>query len=310
MAAQLAVDVFEQERRRLELAAVELRTSLAEKNTQLAERCSEAAREEAKLLQIRYASELKDTNTQVDELKQRLLVLGEDARAQSEEMKDAEEQLQAAEEYETQSLRRKQVQNEEQACLQKLEKNSQLSKLASEIRLATDSKAAAELQLFQMLRAKEESSQREAESLGTSPSPMTLQEQIAADLKDQLIESQETVAGLEESFLSMRSLCLKTEERIEEMLQGPSLEAQASQKDKDVEAHQALLEEKQKLHKTNTQIRQVQRLHAIADDLAAELRRSGRLPSSQMAVMVLTNSSWASRRRRLRCGCSLPHGLR
>ena len=282
MAAQLAVDVFEQERRRLEVAAVELRKSLAEKDVQLRERCSEAAREEAKLLQIRYASELKEAKTQVDELQQRLLVLGESARAQAQETESVQEQLQAAEDYENKSRLRKEVRREEQACLERMREDPKMATLRSEIRLARDSRATGELQLFEQLRLKEEYAQQEAGAMG-----MSLQEQIAADLKDQLFESQETVASLEETFQSMQSLCLETEEHIVDMLDDSNIKAQAVQKDEDSQAQsEELMEETQKLDKTNAQLSEVQRLHVIAEDLAAELRKSGQVGRLKTRLVV------------------------
>ena len=275
MAAQLAVDVFEQERRRLELAAVELRTSLAEKDVQLTERCSEAAREEAKLLQLRYASELNESKSKENELRKHLQDLGRSAQLQAKEMNVAEEELKEAEEYESACLHRKEARQEVQARFEKVKKDCQIASLRSEIQVAIDSRTADELQLTQLLRVKEEHAQKEAGTKDTDS--MTLQEQVAADLKDQLFESQETVASLEESFQSMQSLCLKTEAHIEEMLQDSTIEAQACQKDEDTEAQEELLEESRKLDKADDQINQVQRLYHIAEGLAAELRKSGPL---------------------------------
>ena len=277
--AQLAVDVFEEERRRLELAAVELRQSLAEKDVLLTERSSEAALEEAKVLQGRYDSEMKERKAQADELQQRLQSLGASLQRQAEEMKGTEEELLEAEDYESDCLRRQVERQELQSRSEKIqaEDGRLVSRLRSEIRLA-DSRTS-ELQLE--LRETTAHTQKAVTATNDTRDGMTLQEQIAADLKGQLCESQETVAGLEESVQAVQSLCSETEERIEEMLQDSTIEDQAVRKDEDNEARAELLDETRKLDETRDKVEQVQKLQSIAQCLAAELRKSGRLAARE-----------------------------
>lgn len=283
MAAQLAVDVFEEERRRLELAAVELRQSLAEKDVQLTERSSEAALEEAKVLQVRYASEMKERKQKADELQQRLQSLGASVQLQAEEMKGVEEELLEAEEYQSDCLRRQVERQELQSRSEKIQaENGRLvNRLRSEIRLA-DSRTS-ELQLE--LRETTEATAR-ASDASHGMTGMTPQEQIAADLKGQLCESQETVAGLEESFQAVQSLCLETEARIQEMLHDSTIEDQAVRKDEDIQAQAELLDETRKLDETRDRIEQVQKLQSIAQCLAAELRKSGSLVSDTASTAL------------------------
>jgi len=282
--AQLAVDVFEEERRRLELAAVELRQSLAEKDVLLTERSSEAALEEAKVLQGRYDSEMKERKAQADELQQRLQSLGASLQRQAEEMKGTEEELLEAEDYESDCLRRQVERQELQSRSEKIqaEDGRLVSRLRSEIRLA-DSRTS-ELQLE--LRETTAHTQKAVTATNDTRDGMTLQEQIAADLKGQLCESQETVAGLEESVQAVQSLCSETEERIEEMLQDSTIEDQAVRKDEDNEARAELLDETRKLDETRDKVEQVQKLQSIAQCLAAELRKSGRLVSDTTSTAL------------------------
>ncbi|CAJ1444234.1 unnamed protein product [Effrenium voratum] len=202
------------ERQRLERAVGSLRRDLEEGAQRSVEQCALVAKEEATLLRAKWASERRQ--------------VAEESRAAAELVASACSALQTREE----ELRRAEVEahREEAQSLWKAraaEAEARKEAAAQELQRRRAERQRDEEQLTQKLRWTEEACAK-----NEGDESMTLQEQLAADLKTQLKASQEKVAGLESSVESMGALVLQKEAKLKEMLRScEDLHCRASEKD-------------------------------------------------------------------------------
>lgn len=276
-------DVFQLERRRLEEAAADLRSLLAEKNEQLSEQCAKCANEEERLLRSKYLAEIKEVALQKDTTKAKHLKNTNDLEHREMDLNRAEERKKAVEEYQSHVRFTEGRKNDLLGRISQLKakQGGATENLKSQLCGVLETHRKEEAKLSQQLRLREEDFARKeqvAQACATSEMQgMTLQEHLAADLKHQIFISQQKVASLEASVESMQAQSLQKDLQVEEMIQScdMDLKQKASKKD-DAEKQNLELQVREEDVKAGTlAIKRLQEADSLAKDLQEKLLSSG-----------------------------------
>ena len=275
-----SADVFHLERRRLEEAAADLRSLLAEKNEQLSEQCAKCAHEEEKLLRSKYLAEFEEISLQKDALKAKLEKNTSDLEHQEMDLNRAEERKKAVEEYQSHLRLTEGTKNDLVARISQLKAKQRgaTESLKSQMCHVLEAHQKEEAKLSQKLRGQEEALARnEACATADVLQGMTPQESLAADLKHQLSASQEKVATLEASVESMQALSFQKEMRVEEMIEAcdTALKQKALQRDIAEKEATELQKGEQSVKAATLEIERLQEADALAKDLQEKLHTSG-----------------------------------
>ncbi|CAL1132595.1 unnamed protein product, partial [Cladocopium goreaui] len=302
-----SADVFHLERRRLEEAAADLRSLLAEKNEQLSEQCAKCAHEEEKLLRSKYLAEFEEISLQKDALKAKLEKNTSDLEHQEMDLNRAEERKKAVEEYQSHLRLTEGTKNDLVARISQLKAKQRgaTESLKSQMCHVLEAHQKEEAKLSQKLRGQEEALARnEACATADVLQGMTPQESLAADLKHQLSASQEKVATLEASVESMQALSFQKEMRVEEMIEAcdTALKQKALQRDIAEKEATELQKGEQSVKAATLEIERLQEANALAKDLQEKLHTSGLVVTDMRAAVCQDKApeeEWISEKMRL-----------